>query len=192
MCPPYHYSLHCLHTRFRSRVSLCVHTISLQPSLVPHTLKKLREPECQPYHYSLNCSRTSFRSRGSLCVHHTITAFIVCTHALEIEGTCVPTSYHYRLHCSPKRFRSRVSLCVHIISLHLHCSRTRFRCRGNLCAHIISLETSLLAHTLKKMREPVCPHHIITDFIVQSYALEAEGTCVHISYHYSFIVHAHA
>ena len=38
----------------------------------------------------------------------------------------------------------------------------------------------------------MCPHHIITDFIVRPHALEVEGTCVPTPYHYSFIFHAHA
>ena len=35
---PYHFMLHCSPTRLRSRGSLCVHTISLQPSFFGHML----------------------------------------------------------------------------------------------------------------------------------------------------------
>ena len=93
---PYQYSLHCSRTRFRSRGSLCVHTISLQPSLFAHTLQKPRE---------------------HVCPHHIITACIVRAHALEAEGACVSTPYHYSLHCSRTRFRSRGNLCFNAISL---------------------------------------------------------------------------
>ena len=120
-----------------------------------------------------------------MCPHHIITDFIVRPHALEVEGTCVSTPYHTSFIVRPHAFEVDGTCLPTPYHYNLHCSPTCFRSRGNLCVHIISLQPSLFAHMLKKYREPVCPHHIITAFIVHAHTLEVEGTSVPTSYHYS-------
>ena len=166
MCQPYHYSLNCSRTRFRSRGYLCVHTVSY--SLHCSRTRLQVEVVCvsTSYHYSFIVQTHALEVEGAFVSTSNHFSFIGHTHALEVEDAYVSTSNHYSFightHALAVE-RACVSTPYHY---NLHCSRTRFRSRGSLCVHIISIHPSLVAYTLEKKREPLCPHHIITVFIV--------------------------